>query len=400
MNLRTPPASSPRDEVRPTGLTPNSDGPCRAATGQSCARVGSRSRFARSTSRRLSIVAALLGSAASADELRAKLDAPLLFVKRHSYSGIHIYDGLAGVKPGEVKWLRVLEKTSRISGSKMGGSPFNQTFLVSAALAFSVKDYLGLVPVNDDGSVYFEAPTGRALYLQALDADKRLVQSMRTFVQAAPLATQLMSGHDGRISGLTEKERDLLMAWMDSNGLYHGTWDQTDAGAAIKQWPAAREALAGVMRGAGCMECHCNDQGQPVLFENDWFNLQTPELSRILRAPQPPDAPGGGLGLCRKRKVDPARHRVRLLVDGYAHAVKPIEQFPRRVLPPPDTSGAPVVSFAAPNDPNRQRMLEIIRQARVGALENPRVDLPGAKIDGGSCRTLTLAEPALAASPK
>lgn len=460
---------------------------------------------------------------ALADKTDRKAKTGRLFVQ-------NIYDGLAGVKPGEVKWLRVLEETSRISGSKMGGSPFNQTFLVSAALAFSVKDYLGLVPVNDDGSVYFEAPSGRALYLQALDADKRLVQSMRTFVQAAPgvtrscvgchehksetprfdahaatvlagaprkiqpeswgggsldfprdvqpvldrhcvschggekgiaagmdltggwteyfsiayenlvsrresqltahwiagidcmngtahwssqifpphthgsgaapLARLLMSGHGGRIPGLTEKERDLLMAWMDSNGLYHGTWDQTDAGAAIKQWPAARDALAGVMRDAGCMKCHGNDKGQPLLFESDWFNLQTPELSRILRAPQPPEAPGGGLGLCRDRKVDPARLRVRLLVDGYAHAVKPIEQFPRRILTPPDTSGAPVVSFAAPDDPHRQRLLEIIRQARAGALENPRVDLPGAKIDGGSCRTLSLVEPAPAPSPK
>jgi hypothetical protein len=93
-----------------------------------------------------------------------------------------------------VKWLRVLEETSRTSGSKMGGSPFNQTFLVSAALAFSVKDYLGVVPVNDDGSVYFEAPSGRALYLQALDADHRLVQSMRTFVQASPGVTRSCVG--------------------------------------------------------------------------------------------------------------------------------------------------------------------------------------------------------------
>lgn len=76
----------------------------------------------------------------------------------------------------------------------MGGLPFNQTFLVSAALAFSVKDYLGVVPVNDDGSVYFEAPSGRALYLQALDADHRLVQSMRTFVQASPGVTRSCVG--------------------------------------------------------------------------------------------------------------------------------------------------------------------------------------------------------------
>lgn len=438
----------------------------------------------------------------------------------------NIYEGLDGVKRGEVKWLRVLEETSRTSGSKMGGSPFNQTFLVSAALAFSVKDYLGVVPVNDDGSAYFEAPSGRALYLQALDADHRLVQSMRTFVQAspgvtrscvgchehksetpafkthaaavlarapeqirpeswgngqidfprdvqpvldrhcvschggergiaagmdlsggwteyfniayenlvsrretqltaywiagidcmngtahwssqifpprahgsgaAPLAGLLLSGHGGHIPKLTRPERDLLMAWMDGNGLYHGTWDQTDSGVAIREWKPTRDALAGVMRDAGCMKCHGDAKGKPVAFESDWFNLQTPELSRILRASMPAGAPGGGLGLCRDRKIDPARQRVRLLVDGYAHAVKPIKDFPRRPLQLRDTSGVPVISFASLDDTNRVRMLHIIRNARADALKQPRVDLPGAKIDGGSCRTLSLVEPTVA----
>lgn len=442
----------------------------------------------------------------------------------------NLYDGLAGVKPGEVKWLRVLEETSRVSGSKMGGSPFNQTFLVSAALAFSVKEFLGLVPVNEDGSVYFEAPSGRALYLQALDADKRLVQSMRTFVQAspgvtrscvgchehksesppfdaraaavlagaprklspeswgsghldfprdvqpvldrrcaschggegglaagmdltggwteyfsiayeslvtrretqltaywiagidcmngtahwssqifpprahgsgaAPLAKLLMEGHGGRIPDLTREERDLLMAWIDTNGLYHGTWDQTESGAAIPEWKPARDALAGVMAEAGCLKCHGDGKGQVALFESDWFNLQTPELSRILRAPQAAGATGGGLGLCRDRKVDPSRQRIRLLVNGYAHAVKPIEQFPRRAVPPPDAGGAPVVSFSSPDDPHRRRMLEIIRSARAEALQHPRVDLPGANVIGGACRVLSMADPATPPSPE
>jgi hypothetical protein len=185
------------------------------------------------------------------------------------------------------------------------------------------------------------------------------------------------------------------MAWMDGNGLYHGTWDQTDSGAAIREWKPTRDALAGVMRDAGCMKCHGDAKGKPVAFESDWFNLQTPELSRILRAPIPPGGPGLGLGLCRDRKTDPARQRVRLLVDGYAHAVKPIKDFPRRLLPRPDTNGAPVISFASLDDTNRVRMLDIIRKARADALKQPRVDLPGAKVTGGACRARSLVEPAL-----
>lgn len=431
-----------------------------------------------------------------------------------------IYDGLAGVKRGEVKWLRVLEESSRVSGSNMGGSPYNQTFLVSAALAFSVKDYLGVVPVEPDGSVYFEAPSGRALYFQALDSDGRLVQSMRSFVQAAPgtvrscvgcheykastpatsgmgieafarapkqlepeswgvgkmdyptmaqpildrhcaschggekgiaagldltggwtehfsisyenlvnrresqlvawwiagidcmngtahyscqimpprahgsgaapLAKLLMDGHGGRIASLTRAERDLLMAWMDSNGLYHGTWNSTPVGCAVPNWQSTRNALATEMSAAGCNKCH-GTEGKALVFESDWFNLQRPELSRILRAPLAAGSDGFGLGLCRDR-IAGAEQRVRLLVEGYAHAVKPIEQFPKREIKPWNTNGTAVVTFGSTNHPGYQRMLTTIQKARLSALRNPRVDMPGAEVSEGQSRTLATAQ--------
>ena len=105
-----------------------------------------------------------------------------------------VYDGLNGIKRGEAKWLRVIEETSRTSHSPGSRNPFNQTFLVSGALAFATKNYLGMVPINADGSVHFEAPSGRALYFQVLDKEKRLIQSMRTFVQAAPGVTRSCIG--------------------------------------------------------------------------------------------------------------------------------------------------------------------------------------------------------------
>jgi hypothetical protein len=426
-----------------------------------------------------------------------------------------IYEGLQGVSRGEVKWLRVLEETARVSASTMGGSPYNQTFLVSAALAFSTKTFLGVVPVAEDGSAYFEAPAGRALYLQALDEEGRLVQSMRSFVQAspgttrscvgchehkastpqahlpipaslakgpsrlqpeswgsgyldypsmvqpildkncvschggekgisggmdlsgawtehfnisyenlvsrresqlvaywiagidcmngtafwssqifaprghgsgaAPLAKLLVEGHDGRLPDLTRAERDMLMAWIDSNGLYYGTWDSTSAGCGIKNWAPTRDALIAAMNNAGCMSCH-GDKGKPAFFEEDWFNLKDPEMSRILRAPLSAGQDGYGLGLCRERKVDPRRQRIRQLVSGYAHAVQPVEAFARRQYLPPDLDGEPVASFASTADPQYRAMLEIIRNARQIALATPRIDMPGAKIIPGESR--------------
>jgi len=439
-----------------------------------------------------------------------------------------IYKGLTGVERGEVKHLRVIEETSRVSGSTMGGSPYNQTFLVSAALAFGAKNYLGIVPVAEDGSAYFEVPAGRAVYLQALDAEGRLVQSMRTFVQAspgttrscigchehkystsaavseaanlagrqpdqlqpeswgsgyvdypsrvqpvldkhcvrchggpegiaagmdlsggwtehfsisyenlanrretqliaywiagidcmngtapwssqifaprqhgsgaAPLADLLVEGHDGYIADMTRTERDLLMAWIDSNGLYHGTWDETAAGCAIKEWKSMQAALVREMQSVGCLECHGNG-GKIAFIENDWINLQRPEWSRILRAPLAKDGEGFGLASCRDRKIDPRRQRIHLLWKGYAHAVQPPEAFPKNEVLAPDPSGQPVVSFASTEDEHYRRMLAIIRGARDVALADPRVDMPGAEVMAGTCRTFR-SPPVPAFAPK
>ena len=425
-----------------------------------------------------------------------------------------VYQGLTGVKRGEVKYLRVIEETSRVSSTSMGGSPYNQTFLVSAALAFSVKNYLGIVPVDEKGSAYFEVPSGRAVYLQALDAEGRLVQSMRTFVQAAPgttrscigcheqkyntatnaglrdivgrapdrlqpeswgsgyvdypsmvqplldkhcvschggekdiaagmdlsggwtehfnisyenlanrretqliaywiagidcmngtalwsakqfaprghgsgaapLAQILVTGHNGYIPNLSRPERDLLLAWIDSNGLYYGTWDGTKAGCAIRDWKSTKDALLAEMGAAGCGRCH----GDPVaFFENDWINLQRPEFSRLLRAPLVKGSDGFGLSLCRDRRVDPQRQRIHLLWNGYAHAVQPPEAFARHPIVPADPSGTPVASFTATSDAHYQALLAIIRDARDKTLANPRVDMPGAEVLGGACRHL------------
>jgi hypothetical protein len=427
-----------------------------------------------------------------------------------------IYRGLAGVKRGEVKYLRVIEETSRVSPTTMGGSPYNQVFLVSAALAFNVKNYLGIVPVDEDGSAYFEVPSGRGIFVQALDAEGRMIQSMRSFVQAAPgttrscigchehkytaasnegmrgmfgrtpsqlqpeswgsgfvdfpgmvqpildkhcvschggekgiaagmdlsggwtehfsisyenlanrretqltahwiagidcmngtalwssqifpprshgsgaapLARLLVSGHSGYIPNLTRTERDLLMAWIDTNGLYHGSWDDNANGCMIRDWNNIRQALSAQMQVAGCLKCH-GDGNRISYFENDWINLKDPEMSRILRAPLAQGAQGFGLGLCRDRKVDPLRQRIHLLWKGYAHAVQPPEGFPKQPFVPYDPSGQPVTSFASPQDPNYQAMLAILRDSRQKVLATPRVEMPGAEVIAGACRML------------
>ena len=428
-----------------------------------------------------------------------------------AFSVLDVYEGLAGIKRGEAKWLRVIEETSRVSASPGSRNPYNQTFLVSGALAFATKIYLGMVPINDDGSIYFEAPAGRALYFQVLDKDKRLIQSMRTFFQAAPgvtrscigchekksnassappkisrkalasgpsklkgeswgtgymdypsmvqpiwdkhcvschggekgiagrldlsggwtehfnisyenladrretqliaylidgidcmngtafwscqlfkprghgsatapLAKVIASGHKGWIKGMTETERDLVMAWIDSNGLYYGSWDYTAHGYSLGAAGSVRGQLAGVMRKAGCNTCHDR------YIANDWANLDKPEFSRILRAPLAKGKTGYGLAICQNHRMDPRRNRIRLLRSGYAHAVRPLTSFAKQPVPPIRKGGTPQPTFASTDDPNYQAMLAIIRQGRRDALARPRVDMPGADVIAGKPR--------------
>jgi len=426
-----------------------------------------------------------------------------------------VYEGMPEVPRGEVKWLRVVEDTSRTSPTP-GGSPVNQTFLVSAALSFTIKDYMGVVPVEPDGSIHFECPAGRAVFFQALDADGRCIRAMRTFIQAAPgttracigchenkratfppkttppmafrrPASQLQDeswgsgpivyteqiqpifdrhcvschggekgmargldlsggwtelfnisyehlsnrrevqykapmiggidcmngtsyysskilpaythysgfcplsdvlvkgalGHDNRFD-MPRAERDLILAWIDSNGQYNGTWDYVSTGFYGAGWKETKQKLMTEMQQAGCMECHVAKN-----FENDWFNLKDPKFSRILRAPLPKGKEGHGLGLCRARKADASFDRLRMMTSGgYQHAVKPLEWFPAQKWKEWDESGEPHVSFASAADETYQKMLGIIEQGRTTTLSKPRVDMPGANIIAGTWRRI------------
>ncbi|NQT87565.1 PD40 domain-containing protein, partial [bacterium] len=408
-----------------------------------------------------------------------------------------VYQGLAGVKRGTVTHLRIVEETARTSEVPPGGRWWNQAFLISWQGAYVVKNILGVVPVHEDGSAWFEAPPSRALYFEALDAEGREVQRMRTFVQAvpgdtrtcigchehklsapanptrppqavlagvstpaqeswgsgfvdfptmvqpildkhcvgchggdkgmandmdlsggwtwafniafesllknnlvgfircnngdttssdilpprtigsgrAPLGKLLVSGHKDRIPKLTRPERDLIMAWMDLNSSYYGTWDTTPV-AVCKPTLAAGGQLGGVMRSAGCVKCHAAGH-----IGNDWVNLRSPERSRILRAPLAAADKGLGLAWCRPRK---APSRMPLVTQ---------RQLPADVFRPPnwpkrDPSGAPHISFTSTSHPHYQEMLAIIRRARAAALAAPRVDMPGARPTPGVCRLM------------
>jgi hypothetical protein len=204
---------------------------------------------------------------------------------------------------------------------------------------------------------------------------------------AAPLAKVLVEGdlgHQDRLPDMTRAERDLLLAWIDSNGLFNGTWDYTQQGCRLAGWKETKTRLIAEMRAADCTQCHDTNR-----FEADWFNLERPEMSRILRAPLAKSDAGFGLGLCRQRKVDASFRRLRIMSTGrYQHAVMPLDAFPRQEWKEWDESGAPVVPLTSVDDPAYQSMLGVIRTGRARALAAPRVDMPGAMPIAGESRCI------------
>jgi len=91
-----------------------------------------------------------------------------------------VYHGLEGVERGRVKHIRLIEPVPTpylgLGISRQGIGMNN----------FFSRRILGTVPIEPDGSAHFIAPADRAFYFQLVDADFRVIQSMRSFANVRP----------------------------------------------------------------------------------------------------------------------------------------------------------------------------------------------------------------------
>ncbi len=87
---------------------------------------------------------------------------------------MNVYDSdLPFPKDSKIKWLRVVQnipKTNHAMGEPLAGYERENTPRIP----------LGIVPVEEDGSAYFEAPVAKQLIFQVLDENFMAVQSMRS----------------------------------------------------------------------------------------------------------------------------------------------------------------------------------------------------------------------------
>ena len=93
---------------------------------------------------------------------------------------VHHGRNMEGVEPGQIKRLLVLEQLPR----PVAFSGVQQTLSMNGS--HTLKRILGTVPVESDGSAYFEAPALRSLYFVALDEQNRTVKRMQSFCTVMP----------------------------------------------------------------------------------------------------------------------------------------------------------------------------------------------------------------------
>jgi len=92
------------------------------------------------------------------------------------YEGTHMKD----VKPGSVKYLRVIESPEKRFWTDPGWNGQGVERPGMSWHDFNNKRILGTVPVEADGSASFALPSDRFVYFQLLDQNGMMIQSMRS----------------------------------------------------------------------------------------------------------------------------------------------------------------------------------------------------------------------------
>jgi len=117
--------------------------------------------------------------ASTPDTQLAKKDLAVCFVQ-------DIYQGMEGIRRGEVKYIRIMEQIPRPWDCRQFWEGVAHTGLISRGTALAAKAMHGIVPVYEDGSAHFYVPADRNIYFQALDENFMELQRERTYVNYRP----------------------------------------------------------------------------------------------------------------------------------------------------------------------------------------------------------------------
>lgn len=115
--------------------------------------------------------------------------------------------GMELVPRGTIKYLRIVEAPPKRHWAENGwGIDAAQPPAMNWNVTIS-KAIIGDIPVEEDGSAYFEIPANKFVYFQALDKDKMMVQSMRSGTMVQPGETMGCVGcHENRLQSAPNRK--------------------------------------------------------------------------------------------------------------------------------------------------------------------------------------------------
>lgn len=152
-----------------------------------------------------------------------------------------VYQGLAGIARGTVKRLRVIAVPPKV-----------QPHMNNPNLGVSAEDpgkyVLGTVPVEEDGSAYFRAPSGMPVFFQALDNKGLAMQTMRSLTYVQPGQTQSCVGcHESRDAAPLAANKRTQAASREASKLTPGPEGS---------WPLRFDRLVQPVLDQHCISCH------------------------------------------------------------------------------------------------------------------------------------------------
>ena len=160
-----------------------------------------------------------------------------------------VYEGrnMEGVERGEIKHLLVLEQLPKPVNFSGGSEP------LTVGGTFTLQRVLGTVPVEPDGSAYFEAPALRSLFFVALDKDQLSVKRMQSFVTVQPGETTSCVGcHEPRTRAPQLRELGRLDALQRPPSRIEPYADQPD----VLDFPRDVQPLLD----RHCVRCHSHER--------------------------------------------------------------------------------------------------------------------------------------------
>jgi len=167
-----------------------------------------------------------------------------------------IYQGMEGIKRGEVKYIRVMEQIPRPWDCRQFWEGVGHTDLISRGTALAAKAMHGIVPVYEDGSAHFYVPADRNIYFQALDQNFMELQRERTYINYRPGETRSCVGCHEKANSLPLDKGSVIA--MAKPPVMPGPQPGDSTGQQVIHFPSYVQPVLD----RHCVSCHGPDEPQ------------------------------------------------------------------------------------------------------------------------------------------